>query len=124
MRYAVALNVISVVTFALAVFFLLHRGLHLSVEFTGGTVMEVAYTQPADVGKVRETITKLGYADVQVVAALTEYDPQRGGFLVTFKIEEGQQYRVGSVDFQRPPVEPTSTLPAASKSMPRTSLRT
>jgi len=37
---------------------------------------------------------------VQVVAALTEYDPARGGFLVTFKIEEGQQYRVGSVDFQ------------------------
>jgi outer membrane protein insertion porin family len=43
---------------------------------------------------------KNGYADVQVVAALTEYDPQRKGFLVTFKIEEGQQYRVGSVDFQ------------------------
>src|SRR5207237_2696320 len=43
---------------------------------------------------------KRGYADVQVVAALTEYDPQRGGFLVTFKIEEGQQYRVGSVEFQ------------------------
>ena len=37
---------------------------------------------------------------MQVVAALTEYDPERKGFLVTFKIEEGQQYRVGSVDFQ------------------------
>jgi len=76
MRYAVALNVISVVTFALAVFFLLHRGLHLSVEFTGGTVMEVAYTQPADVGKVRETITKLGYADVQVQSFGTPRDVQ------------------------------------------------
>ena len=43
-------------------FFLFHRGLHLSVEFTGGTVMEVAYQQSADVGKVRETIAKLGYA--------------------------------------------------------------
>src|SRR4029078_6615312 len=36
----------------------------------------------------------------QVVAALTEYDPERKGFMVTFKIEEGQQYRVGSVDFR------------------------
>ncbi len=43
---------------------------------------------------------KHGFADVQVVAALTEYDPERKGFLVTFKIEEGQQYRVGSVEFQ------------------------
>ena len=37
---------------------------------------------------------------MQVVAALTEYDPEKKGFLVTFKIEEGQQYRVASVDFQ------------------------
>jgi len=66
MRHALVLNAISVVTFLLAVFFLFHRGLHLSVEFTGGTVMEVAYEQPADVGKVRETIGKLGYADVLV----------------------------------------------------------
>jgi outer membrane protein insertion porin family len=49
---------------------------------------------------IRRYYLKRGFADVQVVAALTEYDPQRGGFLVTFKIEEGQQYRVGSVEFQ------------------------
>jgi outer membrane protein insertion porin family len=54
----------------------------------------------ADRDLIRRFYLKRGYADVQVVAALTEYDPQRGGFLVTFKIEEGQQYRVGSVDFQ------------------------
>ncbi|MDQ0014992.1 preprotein translocase subunit SecF [Variovorax boronicumulans] len=66
MRHAVVLNIVSVVTFALAVFFLLHRGLHLSVEFTGGTVMEVAYKQSADVGKVREAVAKLGYQEVQV----------------------------------------------------------
>src|SRR5262249_24973662 len=41
-----------------------------------------------------------GFADVQVVAALTEYDPDRKGFLVTFQIDEGGQYRVGAVDFQ------------------------
>ena len=66
MKYALVFNAISFITFALAVFFLLTRGLHLSVEFTGGTVMEVAYTQPADIGKVRDTVSKLGYQDVTV----------------------------------------------------------
>ena len=66
MKHALVFNAISFITFALAVFFLVTRGLHLSVEFTGGTVMEVAYTQPADIGKVRESISKLGYADVIV----------------------------------------------------------
>jgi preprotein translocase subunit SecF len=76
MRHALVLNIISFVTFALAVFFLLHRGLHLSVEFTGGTVMEVAYQQSADIGKVRETVNKLGYADVQVQAFGSSRDLQ------------------------------------------------
>ena len=66
MRHALIFNVISFATFVLAVFFLFSRGLHLSVEFTGGTVMEVGYTQAADVGKVRDTIAGLGFADVQV----------------------------------------------------------
>ncbi len=66
MRHALVLNIISFVTFALAVFFLVSRGLHLSVEFTGGTVMEVSYQQTADLGKVRESIGKLGFQDVQV----------------------------------------------------------
>ena len=66
MRYALVFNVISILTFALAVFFLVTRGLHLSVEFTGGTVMEVAYSQPADLGQVRGTVASLGYGDVQV----------------------------------------------------------
>lgn len=54
----------------------------------------------ADRDLIRRFYLKNGYADVQVVAALTEYDPAKKGFLVTFKIEEGQQYRVGSVNFQ------------------------
>ncbi|WP_040301791.1 outer membrane protein assembly factor BamA [Afipia clevelandensis] len=54
----------------------------------------------ADRDVLRRFYLKNGYADVQIVAALTEYDPERKGFLVTFKIEEGQQYRVGSVEFQ------------------------
>lgn len=53
----------------------------------------------ADRDILRRFYLKNGYADVQIIAALTEYDPARGGFLVTFKIEEGQQYRVGSVEF-------------------------
>ena len=66
MKYALLLNAISFITFALAIFFLVTRGLHLSVEFTGGTVMEVAYTQTADIGKVRGKIESLGYPDVVV----------------------------------------------------------
>jgi outer membrane protein insertion porin family len=58
----------------------------------------------ADRDLIRRYYLKNGFADVQVVAALTEYDPQQKGFLVTFKIEEGQQYRVASVDF-------SSTIP-------------
>ncbi len=66
MRHALVFNIISVVTFVLAVFFLVTRGLHLSVEFTGGTVMEVAYSQPAQIEKVRASVSKLGYQDVLV----------------------------------------------------------
>ena len=66
MKHALVLNAISIVTFVLAVFFLTTKGLHLSVEFTGGTVMEVAYSQPADLEKVRGTIQAKGYTDVTV----------------------------------------------------------
>ena len=66
MKHALIFNVISLVTFLLAVFFLFSRGLHLSVEFTGGTVMEVSYSQPADLTKVRGVVSGLGYNDVQV----------------------------------------------------------
>ena len=66
MRHALVFNIISFLTFAAAVFFLFTRGLHLSVEFTGGTVMEVAYTQPANVEQIRQTVAGLGYSDVQV----------------------------------------------------------
>jgi preprotein translocase subunit SecF len=66
MRHALIFNVISFLTFAAAVFFLVTRGLHLSVEFTGGTVMELSYSQAADVEGVRKTVSGLGFADVQV----------------------------------------------------------
>jgi preprotein translocase subunit SecF len=66
MRHALVLNAVSFITFLLAVFFLFSKGLHLSVEFTGGTVMEVSYSQPADLPKVRGVVSGLGYNDVQV----------------------------------------------------------
>lgn len=66
MRHALVLNVISFVTFALAVFFLATRGLHLSIEFTGGTVVEVEYATPADLSRARLAIDKLQLGEVQV----------------------------------------------------------
>lgn len=66
MRHALVFNIISFVTFALAVFFLATRGLHLSVEFTGGTLVEVNYEQAADLEKVRGALSKAGYSDVAV----------------------------------------------------------
>ena len=66
MRHAIVFNLVSLVTFLAAVFFLFSRGLHLSVEFTGGTLMEVTYAQPADLNLVRSTVAKLGLNDVQV----------------------------------------------------------
>ena len=66
MRHALKFNIISLVTFLLAVVFLFSKGLHLSVEFTGGTLMEVSYSQPADLAAIRGTVAALGLSDVQV----------------------------------------------------------
>ena len=66
MRHALVLNLVSLLTFLAAVFFLFSRGLHLSVEFTGGTLMEVSYAQPADLNAIRASVAKLGLNDVQV----------------------------------------------------------
>lgn len=66
MRHALVFNVISLITFVLAVFFLFSRGLHLSVEFTGGTLIEVSYSQAADLEKVRGALAKAGYTDTAV----------------------------------------------------------
>ena len=74
MRHAVVLNAVSVVMFLLAVFFLATRGLHLSIEFTGGTVMEVHYADSANLEKIREVVGRLGYADVQVQTFGTSHD--------------------------------------------------
>ena len=66
MRHALVLNAVSLLTFLAAVFFLFSRGLHLSVEFTGGTLMEVSYSLAVDVNTVRTRVSALGIQDVQV----------------------------------------------------------
>lgn len=66
MRHALAFNLVSFITFLLAVFFLFSRGLNLSVEFTGGTLMEVAYPHAVDLNQARNKIEALGFKDVQV----------------------------------------------------------
>ena len=66
MRHALIFNLISVATFIAAVAFIAIRGLHFSIEFTGGTVMEVSYPQAAPLAQVRKVVEDLGYADAQV----------------------------------------------------------
>ena len=66
MRHALVFNVISLLTFLIAVFFLVTRGLHLSNEFTGGTLIEARYAQAAEISKVRATVEALQFGDVQV----------------------------------------------------------
>ena len=66
MRHVLVLNLISLITFAAAVYFLATRGLHLSIEFEGGTVVEVQYSQPADIGKARAVVDRMGFGEVQV----------------------------------------------------------
>jgi preprotein translocase subunit SecF len=66
MRYAMVFNIISFAVFVLAVFFLFTRGLHLGVEFTGGTVMELSYGHTADVDSVRASLEKIELRDATV----------------------------------------------------------
>ncbi|MDE2370320.1 MAG: protein translocase subunit SecF [Burkholderiales bacterium] len=66
MRHVLVLNIISAITFAAAVFFLATRGLELSVEFTGGTLIQVAYADTANIDRARSAVETLGYGDVQV----------------------------------------------------------
>lgn len=66
MRYALIFNVISVITFLVAVGSLAVKGLHLGVDFTGGTVMELKYPQPARLAPIRDIVGSLGFSDAAV----------------------------------------------------------
>jgi preprotein translocase subunit SecF len=85
MRYALIFNVISVITFLAAVFVLWQKGLHLSIEFTGGTVIEVSYPHPAEIDRIRATLEKAGYTDTQVQNFGSSRD-----VLIRMPLREGQ----------------------------------
>jgi preprotein translocase subunit SecF len=74
MRHALVFNVISLLTFLAAVFFLATRGLHLSIEFTGGTVIETQYASSADIERVRGTVEAMNFGEVQVQNFGTSHD--------------------------------------------------
>jgi preprotein translocase subunit SecF len=109
MRHALVFNAISALTFVAAVFFLFHRGLHLSIEFTGGTVMEVAYPKPADLEAMRKTISGLGFTDNQVQSFGTAEDviirlPTQKGVnssQLSEKVMSGLKAQDSSVTLQR-----------------------
>ncbi|MGK5078465.1 protein translocase subunit SecF [Janthinobacterium sp. HLX7-2] len=84
MRHALIFNVISAVTFIAAVFFLVHKGLHLSVEFKGGTVMEVKYPKAANLESIRGTLIGMGYEEPGV----TSFDTARD-VMIRLPVEKG-----------------------------------
>jgi len=84
MRYALVFNLISLATFLAAVFFLATKGLNFSIEFTGGTLIEVGYAQPADVDRIRASLDRSGYkAEVQNFGSSREV-------LIRMHLEKGQ----------------------------------
>jgi preprotein translocase subunit SecF len=84
MRYSLVLNAISFISFGIAVFFLVTRGLNLSVEFTGGTVMEISYPQAANLEQIRGAIEQKGWGEFQVQNFGTSRD-----VLIRLPIEKG-----------------------------------
>ena len=84
MRHALVFNVISLLTFFAAVFFLAHKGLHYSIEFTGGTLVEANYKQAADVEKIRASLEKAGFkGEVQNFGSSRDV-------LIRLPVEKGQ----------------------------------
>jgi preprotein translocase subunit SecF len=84
MRYALIFNVISLITFLVAVVSLTTKGLHLGVDFTGGTVMEVSYQQPPDLNQIRERMVKIGFSEPSVQNYGTSRD-----VLIRLPVKEG-----------------------------------
>ena len=84
MRHALVFNIISLITFLAAVFFLATQGLNFSIEFTGGTVLEVSYARSAEVERVRQTLEGAGYkAEVQNFGSSRDV-------LIRMHLEKGQ----------------------------------
>src|SRR5690242_12317322 len=107
MRHALAFNIVSLITFLLAVFFLATKGLNFSIEFTGGTVMEVNYRDAAEVDKIRKALDSRGYNDYSVQNFGSSHD-----VLIRMPLKPGQN----SADLSKAvmeglvSVDPTATL--------------
>ncbi|UDG82845.1 protein translocase subunit SecF [Candidatus Vallotia lariciata] len=84
MKWALIFNIISLITFLLAVFLLVHRGLYLSAEFTGGTVLEICVPKTEKIDAIRDALDKLLYTDAQVQTFGTSHD-----VLIRLPLKEG-----------------------------------
>ena len=90
MSHALTFNVISLVTFILAVFFLAFKGLHFNIEFTGGTVIELKYASAPDIAKVRQHVDSLGLGEASVQSFGSSTD-----LLVRLPIKQNVQDDIG-----------------------------
>ena len=112
MRYALIFNAVSILTFLIAVGALGFKGLDFGVEFTGGTVMEVGYSQPADLGRVRETLGSAGlseavvqsFGDSQTILVRLPTDPEVTGaklseYVLSILQKDSPDVEVRRVDF-------------------------
>ena len=91
MRHALVFNIVSLITFVLAVVFLSSKGLHFSIEFTGGTLMEVSYAQTPDLEKLRGKLEADGFADPQV----QNFGTSRDVLIRVPLAKEGETAKVG-----------------------------
>ena len=66
MRHASLLNVLSIFVFISSIIFISYKGLHFSIEFTGGTVIEVSYKNEAPIEQIRSKLKQVGFDDFQV----------------------------------------------------------
>ncbi len=126
MRHVLVLNVISFITFALAVFFIVTKGMNPSIEFTGGTLVEVEYASTADINRTRGTVEQLGFGEVQVQKFGTSRDvlirlPVRGDMkqdqvskLVFDTLCKAEQGSAGTKQYTTPQGEQVSR-PACTK---------
>jgi preprotein translocase subunit SecF len=96
MRHALVFNVISLVTFLVAVGFLATKGLHFSIEFTGGTVMEVTHDKAAQPDAIREALGKAGFKDINVLKFGTSQD-----VLIRLPLKANPDARIQNEEMQK-----------------------
>lgn len=84
MRYGKITTAISLLTFTLSVLALIFKGLHLGVDFTGGTVMELRYSQAAPIEQIRTAVKDIGFEEVLIQNLGTSRD-----VMIRLPVKEG-----------------------------------